>query len=348
LFFFFYCVMSPVATIAVVTYNVLNPKLCTTEWFPNCRAEALDASRRLAMVQDKICQWTQKGCVICLQEVSRQWYDLLLPLFSNTNYDCVFAEYAPEWQDYMGILTAWPKDRFYVRACNTSRLVDLTWSRQLRARVASTPKNHLTTTLPDSWWRKLFDMLWAYFREGMRRFAVTHKIPAPKPSTHDLVFSAPNRVIWVQLGCVTTPFEFCVTNYHMPCKYWDNEFMTLHTHMLGTAATQMSGTLPSMLVGDFNLERDAAPFGALLGELPKSSVMAEVVFTCRTENIFNGTLKKFQGQLDHAISWGWRHMTRKDFSTDLTDDGPLPNLQEPSDHLPLFVELWPPTLPQPL
>lgn len=330
----------PPIKLSLVTYNVLNPKLCTPEWFPKCNPDALCEPKRLDLVKNKICDWIIKQCIICLQEVNRQWYDELLPLFSGGDYDCIFADYGPAWHDYMGVLTAWPKERCYAIACNTSRLVDLTWSQQCKARLVTNSTGHLTTTLPDSWWRKLFDMLWAYFREGMRRFALTHQ-DKPKPSTQDQAFSAPNRLIWVRLGCVGSSFEFCVTNYHMPCKYWDNEFMHLHAHMLGTAAKHLSSQLPSVLVGDFNLERTAPAFGTLIQELPSLASCAEVAFTCRTENIFAGTLKKFQGQLDHAISWGWRHMTRKDLSASLSEEGPLPTLQEPSDHLPLCVEVWP-------
>jgi len=376
-----FCLLMPPAdpeerAIYIVTYNVLNPKLCTPEWFPKCHPDALVESKRFELVQAKIRAWMEQTCIICLQEVSRKWGDLLAPLFSAGGYEFVLAEYGQHWQDFMGVLTAWPRDRFIVTERDTSRLTDLPTSQDLQAKMEPMLRHShttVTTLLPQgSWWRHMCDWLWSCLRDTVRRLKRSPAPPKPAapPSKarcsnpEQPVFTPFNRIIWTCFECVNIPspfslspsrFQFCVTNYHMPCKFKDSEFMQMQAYMLATATTQLSRGRPCILLGDLNIVRHTPPYLDLLKVFP-DAVMVE--FTCHTDNGINGP---FKDQVDHFFldRSEWRSVLYEDPTRDLSGhsvsdtletqslekpespSGPLPTLEEPSDHLPLFVELMP-------
>ena len=66
--------------------------------------------------------------MICLQELSRNWYAELVPFFDSREYILVFASYHNEASGYMGVAMAWPRRFHAVGVClkQISHVVDWT------------------------------------------------------------------------------------------------------------------------------------------------------------------------------------------------------------------------------
>lgn len=326
----------------MVTYNVLNPRLCTPEWFPECHPDALVESARLELVKARLQEFMMGRNIICLQEVNREWGDQFMPLFDAQNYGCIFAEHGSPYQNFMGIMLAWPRERLVLLEECTSRLVDLPWSRQL----ASSLQSALTKTLPEgTWWKQIYDSIWYYFRRGMQRVVratTTTFVSAPqlaKPTSQELAFTSYHRIIWARFQFIAnnvTPYQFCVTNYHMPCKFKDNEFMQLHVRMLCLAATRLSKGTPVILCGDLNLTPQSPAFRLLKQSLQNFTHPTRTM-TCWSKNTQNGELKD---QLDYILynEQDWECVSNRGFDYEGMQ-GPLPTVQEPSDHLPVLIGL---------
>lgn len=360
-------------SVSIVTYNVLNPKLCTAEWFPECHPQALLESHRWTLVSQKITEWMSHKCIICLQEVSREWSDRLMKLF-DPSYGCIVADYGTPRQDYMGVLVAWPHDLYLVLDCNTSRLVELPSSQKLLSDLCMA-KMALTTPLSsDTMFGRWYNILCYYFRrcilnrwtksvttQGKTKTWFASPFSPSQPSSQDMAFSSFHRLIWIkfcrrsengEIGrslCeqerLASPIEgqtihcstqFCVTNYHMPCRYKDDEFMNLHTRMLVDATKWLSASCPFLMVGDFNAHPKTVAFQTMSNLLPQFLCSARD-FTCWTSTPANGPFKE---QLDYIwYSPGqWLLVRSHTPSCDIV--GPLPTLSEPSDHLPVYNTFW--------
>lgn len=72
----------------VVTYNLLSPALWSNRW----EDPALTNNSRFLEIKSKLNSEIFKSSVICLQEVSRTWAELLLPFLESKGYGNNFAQ----------------------------------------------------------------------------------------------------------------------------------------------------------------------------------------------------------------------------------------------------------------
>lgn len=291
----------------VVTYNVLSPKLCDAQQYPDCAAEALDEAARFAKTEQLVAGWMAAGHIICLQEVSRAWADQLTCTALSRGYTPVFADYGTPRDGYMGVMTLWHNGRYALQAANTGRLCELE-----RVKPAVPPQR--------SYWRRAVDCVSAWMW--------TLPPAAEDPAT--LTCHVYNRVAATHF-CTPTGRRLSVVNYHMPCKYHDQAFMAYHVRLLLQFAARC--TTPYILAGDFNIRPGTAAHAALDAASPLGE-LASPGFTCWTHSPRSGV---FRDQLDYIIPFGvrgsrWVGHTRP-------EAGPLPTLEHPSDHLPLVKEV---------
>jgi len=170
-----------------------------------------------------------------------------------------------------------------------------------------------------------------------------------------MAFSSYHRLIWIRFcrrssngengrssngengrSEIHSANQFCVTNYHMPCRFKDDEFMNLHVRMLVNATKWLSTPCPFLIVGDFNLHPKTPAFQTMSTLLPQFAYSVRE-FTCWASNAENG---QFKDQLDYI--WynpnNWLLMRSHAPSEDVV--GPMPTLTEPSDHLPVYNTFW--------
>lgn len=77
---------SSAAAIRIASYNVLSDSLCEPSHFFKCQPDDLNESVRFQRVIKKLKEEMNKGSVLCLQEVSRNWGSKLIPFFEENGY----------------------------------------------------------------------------------------------------------------------------------------------------------------------------------------------------------------------------------------------------------------------
>jgi 2',5'-phosphodiesterase len=216
----------------VVTYNVLSSSLCEPTYFTHCAPEDLDPPTRLKKTLVKLEDEMKKGAVIALQEVSQKWAGELHVFFAKRGYHLVSSLYGKPFNGYMGIALAVPIDKYDVVKVDISRCSDT-------KRLPRAPK-------PSKMKELLVDKPLGlyYFLTGKRA----------KQSDWALARNRFNTIMYATLKCKSSGVEFGVANYHMPCMFRDPRVMTIHSQLAAAYAQKMAGSLPVVLMGDFNLK----------------------------------------------------------------------------------------------
>ena len=158
--------------------------------------------------------------------------------------------------------------------------------------------------------------------------------------------------------------EFSVGNYHMPCMFQNPEVMLIHCALYAQHMEKISKQIPYVLCGDFNIQPDSSMYQLLTEgsissnhpEYPKNEVDDDWKLTVTplqsAYKLCNGNEPDFTNYaqvkndpvfiatLDYIFlsrHWSVSSVTPLPHRMDVR--GPLPNEQEPSDHILLAAEL---------
>lgn len=275
-------------TVRLVTYNLLSTALCTPEAYPHCEPDALAPEARVPAVLARIGAWCDQRAILCLQEVSRDWADALLPVLASRGYQHASAHYGHPDNGYMGVLTAWPAcaesgSEFKLLAVSSQRLTDT-----LSAEVAPEQVAQLEEVVMANWgacsfpapprarftqptWADLASRVWRATQECAlwlpRRLGFGPALPPPDTPMR-LAMARKNCLLWVRLQHADSGTQFCVANYHMPCMFWNTPVMCLHAAMAAMVTRALSGPAPYVLAGDFNLKPWDSGYQVLARGLP--------------------------------------------------------------------------------
>lgn len=236
------------------TYNVLAPLLCNESHFPKCAPNTTKESERLPKVLERMKVESASGAVIALQEVDLTWAGKLHAFFAERGYCVVFAQYGSSMSGYMGVMVAWPREKFEALDVEISRIADTapkgTWPKADREAAPSLSPFGILT------YKGLMDVLGC-------------KPPELKPLDDNFEWrTAQNRhneAIFVRLRARGQPGgkPFCVGTYHMPCLFGPPEkvrVVNIHTYLLLARLKKFAGDDPVVLMGDFNFKPESSPY----------------------------------------------------------------------------------------
>mmetsp|Transcript_70642 Transcript_70642/g.147990 ORF Transcript_70642/g.147990 Transcript_70642/m.147990 type:complete len:440 (+) Transcript_70642:114-1433(+) len=352
--------------IKVTTYNLLAPKLSNAAHFPECPPGCTEQENRFPKIVARLDEWTKGKEIIGLQEVDLLWAGQLHAYFAERGYVAVFAQYGKEFNNYMGVMLAWPRDVYETLDVDISRISDTapaeTWPKSKKPwAMGLAPFGWLT-------WRGLKDVLGC----------------PPPDSPKDIVNfewetakSRMNESVMVRLKPRGTDLpSFCVATYHMPCLFGPPEkvrVVNIHIYLLLAKLKAFSKDSPAVLMGDFNIKPFDSPYALLssggdfqaaaklnaaevegLEERLKASApwksgltsaykayhSAEPLFTNFAQTV--GMNTPFVETLDYiwvtpnlleVVSCPAAPKTKEEVK------GPFPNEKEPSDHIPLSATL---------
>lgn len=317
----------------LVSYNVLfpQPREKAAKEYPKCTAEAIDPIARQQRVWCRLEANVAKRRIVCLQELTRDWYAELLPTMLANGYMIVAANYGHASNGFMGVAVAYPVEK-YVLVCADMPCV---------AERADWP-------LPPS-----------------------AAIPGAPRNAVELARCRANVMVLLRLRCLETQKEFVVGTYHMPCMYDRPEVMQLHTAGAVSQAQVFANGDPLVLAGDFNFAPDnhcyliatrtrthRADERAILSAHPslckehlrthatmRSAYAvahgAEPAFTHYSYTEWRGP-NLFSGTIDYIfISDHFTHVAATKLPDSIADFAtPLPTTEEPSDHLELHARVW--------
>ena len=304
------------APLHIVSYNIL------TDFFSKNHVNtAVWSSNRIHLMIQKLTSQIKKGSIICLQEVSddldKHFRALLFTKASGYIYERVaWGSKTPGGPNIFGVAIAFPNAGYKL-----------------------TPGKAITS---------------------------------PEPSAP----TKPNRILNISLTSVATGAPFCVSTYHMPIEFSkttknviDHAAMVPHMNAAATAAMNYAGKMPYIFCGDFNIRpfiQDKssdpqtknpayeqlfnAPFAfrsaykvinkaePLLTTISQKMVMDKTTGKLVSDSKGKPTLEpEFRGTLDYIlISKEW-NVTGVDAPTAISH--PIPDLNEPSDHLMIGATL---------
>lgn len=346
-------------SIRVTTYNVLSSHLGGADYYTSCKPEWLDPAYRFRQVKQKLDSEINKGAIICLQEISTTWGGSLHSYFAGKGYYFVLSNYGNKFNGYMGVGIAIPLSKYAVEDVNITRIADTKL-------VIREPKPPLIFQWLKSW---IVDPTIALLRKLsiLRPFEGT---------PWQMALNRQNQMVSMRLkrlgaeappasNDASTSETFVVGTYHMPCMFKLPQVMLIHTALSAQHIQRYARGDPCLFLGDFNFKPHDTTYKLITsGTVSKESPeMPEMVTgdkysfdlqtpfrsayreKCGTEPEFTNWAKvkedpEFIDTLDYVfMSDHWKVDSVDPLPQRTEVVGPLPNEFEPSDHLPLSVNL---------
>lgn len=304
--------------VSVYSYNILYPEYAN--FFSSyCDPTYLKLNYRWEKLKVRILEQIGSQSILCLQELSTAWISLLNLVFQDNDYYFVYDT------QKLGVGIAFPNNKYKLVQSDMIHV-----GQRIKKNCREVPRNCIYQ-LVSSCWKKN-----DYITEAIDRR---------------------NLLLYVSLQDRQSEKLFNVFTYHMPCVYWNPTFMMLQGLMIHTIANQVSVDTPYMIVGDFNIKPTEPVYESFLsgkytpedsehytvnlrGILPPlRSVYKEVN---GHEPCFTNYVKKrtkqvefFSECLDYIfVSSGWEICSTLEVPYGLPPN-PLPNSEEPSDHIPI-------------
>lgn len=328
-----------------VTYNVLSNHLAGA-FLKRCSAAELESGVRMRRIQGKLADPVARRALIGLQEVSLDWGGEFHTFFARHGYHVVFAPYGEAFNGRMGVMLAYPAERFVAESIRLHHVGD-----SLPKTPSSAPATppHLSQ----------FGILSA---AGMAEILGIHREAlnlewryAPKEPTVEainprrdrewgLAVRRQNIAVLARLRPIDCDVSaFCVGVYHMPCLFGSCEHrqtQNIHVLALKGALAGMAKTAqePLVLLGDFNLTPDSTGYSLLSGASLGDESAPD---TERYRRVYNDLSLASAYALHHGAEPGPRTLDYIWLSDGcsvlncpaLDAKTPRPSASEPSDHL---------------
>lgn len=283
-------------------------------------------------------------------------------------YTLVSSLYGSAFSDYMGVAVAFPNDLYEMLDCSVARLGETAnFRRPPRAAASplavakrwlvSYPLSVLKAALaPVPPLQKALDRLGGGRGGGGRG----------TESPYELAQRRHNRIVFVRLRSRDSGAVFCVATYHMPCMFFNPPVMTVHAALAVQYVQRMAGkTQCYVLAGDFNfkpdsemyemvttgrLSTDAASHPPVMAHEPWRPTAAAALKSAYAEA--NGEEPDFTNYahinddepfietLDYIFCSGaCETLAVMPLPSREEVGGPLPNANEPSDHIMIGATL---------
>ena len=176
--------------------------------------------------------------VISLQEMSREWTGAAYALCQSGDYTLIPASYGKRFNGHMGVAVAVPNAKYRIVDVNIQRIADSrAWPREDVGKAAPATWFSIVTSAAAWPFRFLASLARFLGRElGIIRLFRAPEPPKPARNSYDNpakiwedALNRTNDMVSVRLEDRATGGRFCVSNYHMPCVFWSQQFMTVHT-----------------------------------------------------------------------------------------------------------------------
>merc|ERR1712032_248213 len=343
-----------------VTYNVLCNHLIHPGFLKKCPAADLESNVRLQRVQDKLLGAVSVGALIGLQEVSMDWAGELYVFFARHGYQVVFVPYGEAFNGRMGVVFAYPSDRFVTE---TIRLHHVGDSLPEVPSLAPTTPPHLSAhgVLSADGMEDILgirpgalDLQSRYAPHGPTVEALNPR----QDREWGLAVRRQNVAVLARLRPRGSPHglgsdAFCVGVYHMPCLYRsceERQTQNIHILALKKAIVDMSrdSEEPCVLLGDFNIKPKSSAYNLMTGsrlgheEAPDSEQYRRVY----TNRSFTSAYAALHGGEPgpHTLDYIWMSEgCHACFCPQLDPTEQRPSASEPSDHPMLLATVELPT-----
>ena len=259
----------------VVSYNILCSTLAPADRFCHCNPEDLAAPTRLERIFRQLDAEVERGAVVCLQEVGRGWAGELHKYFADKGFYFVHSGYGEAFNDYMGVGIAFPHSRFKLVDTAIKRVSESKpWPKEQKPEprdssataLAAKPfavVSALLSAFLASPARALFGGLLSILPARARAVLPAGSSSKPQKCPWAVAETRKNTCVFVRLRGKEGPDQgslFCVATYHMPCVFWDQRVMVIHSALVAQTVQQLAGADPHILAGDFNFKPHSSPY----------------------------------------------------------------------------------------
>lgn len=309
--------MSTEKVVKIITYNILCSKLSDNKVFPEATSEQLDPEKRLIKIKAFFNEWISDKAIICLQELGRLWYCDLLKFFLEQDYILVYTGYGTNFNDYMGVAIAHPKEMKInkIDIVSTANFVK-------PIKTLAPPKNFsfLLNVLLGNFIEIVYYML------NKKRAIIKQQL-----STLELISNNNNILLMIEFE------NFTVATYHMPLwlDYRKSATITIAEKILQTI--KKFSSKPFFLTGDFNTLPDE-PTIQVFKENNLNTRFDLITCFPKISSTFDGkNINTFKGQIDYIFYEIESNMFCKEMYTYSKNKELIntPNELDPSDHLPV-------------
>eukprot|EP00586_Coscinodiscus_wailesii_P012213 CAMPEP_0172500430 /NCGR_PEP_ID=MMETSP1066-20121228/138109_1 /TAXON_ID=671091 /ORGANISM="Coscinodiscus wailesii, Strain CCMP2513" /LENGTH=289 /DNA_ID=CAMNT_0013274651 /DNA_START=477 /DNA_END=1346 /DNA_ORIENTATION=- len=275
----------------------------------------------------------------------------------------------------MGVAMAYPLDRYETLQTDISRLSDTRENGWPTPPADNDDERSLVTRTLSNAWRRggrvvttTFD---AVIRGTVRRLFGFDKVPEKREIDHwDMAQNRHNVFLFARLRDKSTGADFAIGTYHMPCAFFAPMVMTIHAEMVVRRLRRLSNGAACVLAGDFNILPDSPTYRLITSGVLDRAVESEdypsakwgmewvsgisgaegwmrsayAVKEGREPDFTNYAKIKeddpFIGTLDYIFisdEWDVLEVDKIPHRNDVK--GPLPNADEPSDHVLIAANL---------
>jgi mRNA deadenylase 3'-5' endonuclease subunit Ccr4 len=231
-------------SVNLFTWNLLSTELASPSYHTLCDPKDLETKNRWTGIQKILTEKVEHNTIICLQELSERWLGYLLPFFQANNYTFI---YDSQW---LGDGIAFPNVRYRLHEVNIVKIGE-------ELKKICKPKLLPTTiasATPENLYTKGYTKGWVLINSMISKLNLQYKSSRVVEDTWTKSIKKHNRLIGVRLQQYGTGAFFNVFTYHMPCDFREPSVMHIHTSMVLRTVKKLTGKLPYILAGDFNLK----------------------------------------------------------------------------------------------
>jgi len=168
--------------------------------------------------------------------------------FQQRNYHCVYSDGDNFFNDFMGPFTAFPNSEFKLLDSKIQQVSD----------TRSWPKPPAL-----SLYARINIFLWSFLTTFFTYLPFSNKIPyvyqnfLKKKDVDPFTYSQYRKNVTLSVKLLPKKVvrsAFWVGNYHMPCAFWSQKVMVIHTSLVFQNFQKLISNEPGVLSGDWNFK----------------------------------------------------------------------------------------------
>jgi mRNA deadenylase 3'-5' endonuclease subunit Ccr4 len=239
-------ITSNVHNVRIITFNLLSQDYTSSLFFPKVKKNHINFTPRSEKMKKLLMSWMKVNFIICIQELSIQWYTALADLFTNNNYGIEMVTYI---KDKMGVAIAYPKNHYDMLIKDEfviGSYINDVYNLLNKIKTDIDSNVHINTLLTE----------------------ISEAAGMQTP------------ILSVLLNCKSygksVNKNLLVSTYHMPCRYTKKYFISANINAIKNhlqhlkekwCSIHYDTPISVVLTGDFNITPKNAEYKLLTGEL---------------------------------------------------------------------------------